>query len=159
MSKSNAYGIGIDISKYSLEVANENVQNYKMDKRCKLLEGSFDNFATLLKSINEETPVDLIISNPPYLTRESSKSYNNKMLNCEPSLALFSESGYDAYQMIYDECVRNTHLFHRNSLFIFEVSSKVIRGVTNMFSGAFDVVDVVKDEQGLERCLVFKLKI
>ena len=73
-----AVGLGIDISKEALKVANQNIEINKLEKKLEAKEG---NWAT---GITKD--FDLIVSNPPYV---KDTPENREKLKKEPSQALY----------------------------------------------------------------------
>jgi len=86
----NAEIVAIDISEDAVKVANNNIKAKKLDKRIKLKKTSFENI---------EENFDLIVSNPPYLTKNEINNISDEIRNFEPLIALFGgEDGLDFYQ-------------------------------------------------------------
>ncbi len=83
----------VDLSPDALDVARQNVADYALDDRITLVEG--DLFAGLAGQ-----RFDLIISNPPYVTRESMDALPPEYLH-EPRMALAAgEDGLDVVRRI-----------------------------------------------------------
>ncbi len=76
-----------DLSREALTVALENAERLQ-------LEVSFEQF-DLLQIESLSTPVDVLVSNPPYITIDESESISSTVLEHEPHLALFAP-GSDA---------------------------------------------------------------
>jgi release factor glutamine methyltransferase len=76
----NAYGVGIDISKPAIDVANINKRLLKNPVRLDLVKGDFDNF-----NLNG---FDIIVSNPPYISKTDQNLQKN-VHDYESHLALF----------------------------------------------------------------------
>ena len=98
--------VAIDISEDAIKVANHNIKNKKLDKRIKLKKTSFENI---------EDNFDLIVSNPPYLTRNEINNISDEIRNFEPLIALFGgENGLDFYQefskQIYNKLKKGGYL-------------------------------------------------
>ena len=88
----NASGIGIDISKEAIKIANENKKLLKNNERLKLLEEDYAEY-----NLNG---FDIIVSNPPYIS-QNSLDIQKDVYDYEPHLALFSKNnGIDAYNKI-----------------------------------------------------------
>jgi release factor glutamine methyltransferase len=74
---------GVDVSEEALEVARINGRNNRVDVqwiRCDILDESTDKIPALL---------DVIISNPPYVTVSEKKDMQANVLDYEPHVALF----------------------------------------------------------------------
>lgn len=75
--------IGIDLSKDALEVARRNIQQNHMEERVTLLESDvFTNYT------GEPGTLDLIVSNPPYISTEECKELMTEVIKYEPYMAL-----------------------------------------------------------------------
>ena len=75
----NANITAIDISEEAIKVANVNINNKKLANQIQLRKTTIDN-------INEK--FDLIVSNPPYLTKKELKNTSYEIKNYEPLIAL-----------------------------------------------------------------------
>ena len=82
-------GIGIDISKKSIDLCKTNVIKFGLENRVKLFKSNIDNF--------EYGKYQLIISNPPYI-KNSDLKYLEKDIGFEPKLAL--NGGFDGVSVI-----------------------------------------------------------
>jgi release factor glutamine methyltransferase len=90
----NAYGTLLDISEGALEVAGKNLERYALEDRSKRVRGS------LFEPFSEKDKWDLIVSNPPYLSKEDWKEVQEE-LKFEPREALDGgEDGLDFYRKI-----------------------------------------------------------
>ncbi len=95
----NAEIVAVDISQDALDVAAENIAAYGLEDRIKLVLS--DGFAAV-----PEQGFDFILSNPPYVTRESMESLPAEYLH-EPGLALGSgEDGLDLVRKLLADAPR-----------------------------------------------------
>jgi ribosomal protein L3 glutamine methyltransferase len=95
----NAEIVAVDISPDALDVAAENIAAYGLEDRIKLVLS--DGFAAV-----PEQGFDFILSNPPYVTRESMESLPAEYLH-EPGLALGSgEDGLDLVRKLLADAPR-----------------------------------------------------
>jgi len=95
----NAQIVAVDISQDALDVAAENIAAYGLEDRIKLVLS--DGFAAV-----PEQSFDFILSNPPYVTRESMESLPAEYLH-EPGLALGSgEDGLDLVRKLLTDAPR-----------------------------------------------------
>ncbi|MFH0986002.1 MAG: peptide chain release factor N(5)-glutamine methyltransferase [Candidatus Omnitrophota bacterium] len=84
----------LDISKEALEVARKNLERYVLGDRVSLIQGN------LFEPFSNGEKWDLIISNPPYLSKEDWKGVQEE-LSFEPRMALDGgEDGLDFYRKI-----------------------------------------------------------
>ena len=84
------YGIGIDISKKSINVSKINAKLLNLSNRTKFFHSSIDNFSL--------GKYDLIVSNPPYIELLNLKYLEKDVVNFEPKLAL--NGGLDGFSKI-----------------------------------------------------------
>lgn len=89
----------IDLSSSALSLAKENAQTLGLESRIRFHQGSW--FSSL---DFEESQYDLIVSNPPYLTKQEITTAQPEVIDHEPRDALVSgEDGLDAMRAIFGE--------------------------------------------------------
>lgn len=87
-----------DVSTDALKIAKRNIELNNVQDRCHVLESNM--FEKLYKMNNK---YDIIVSNPPYLTKSEMKEIS-EFVSKEPSLALYGgKDGLDYYRKIFDE--------------------------------------------------------
>ena len=106
--RKNFYGIGIDISKNSLEISKLNAQKLLVSERVKFYESGVDKFV--------KGKYDLIVSNPPYIKNSNLKYLESDVLNFEPKLAL--DGGLDGLSVIRKVINKTSELLKKNGKFI-----------------------------------------
>ncbi|WP_347862186.1 peptide chain release factor N(5)-glutamine methyltransferase [Salimicrobium sp. PL1-032A] len=93
--------LATDISTEALSIARKNAESLGADVR--FYEGSF------LEPLKEE-PVDILVSNPPYIAWEEKAGLDETVKNYDPSLALFADNdGLHAYEMLGEGLKRRSH--------------------------------------------------
>lgn len=130
-----------DVSKKALKIAGTNAKI--IDVEVEFLE----NDILINQNWKELPKVDLIVSNPPYIGIDESKTLADNVLNYEPHLALFSEG--DAL-MFYKKITEFGFL--KNSSLLFEINEKFgkeTRLSIDMFG--YKNISVIKDMQGKDR--------
>jgi release factor glutamine methyltransferase len=80
----NAKIFATDISSAALVVARRNSERHGVADRIAFVE------CNLLDGLCEESPFDLIVSNPPYVARDDSGSLSTEVRDHEPPIALFA---------------------------------------------------------------------
>ncbi len=96
--------IATDICDKALTVAAENIAKYNLSERIELLQG--DLFEPIINRLDEGNlsacgGFDLIVCNPPYVSRDEYEKLDEKVKNYEPKLALDGGSdGLDVYRRI-----------------------------------------------------------
>lgn len=141
----NSMGVATDISQKAIDVAKHNAENLNILNRANFLQ----------KSWNEdiEDKFDIIISNPPYISRK--EELPNDVVNFDPHLALFAENnGLKSYEeiakLIHKNCKPNTMIF-------LEIGKGQEQDIMNIFNGkGFYFFKDYKDLAGIVRVLLFK---
>ena len=138
-------GIGIDISKNSLDICKINAKKLLVDKRIKLYKSDVDKFT--------QGKYDLIVSNPPYIKSSSLKYLESDVLKFEPKLAL--DGGLDGLLVIRKVIKKSSELIKRNGKFILEIGfdqkNKVIKLLNEK---GFYINSTIKDYAKNDRCIV-----
>ena len=134
--------VGTDISDKALEVAERNNE----------ILGCGVSFvqSDLFKNIHDK--FDVIVSNPPYISRSDIEGLMCEVKDHEPMLALCGgEDGLDCYKkLIADAC----HYLLDNGRIYLEIGYDQAQSVGNILADAgFDKITVHKDLAGLDRCI------
>jgi release factor glutamine methyltransferase len=116
------------------------------------------NIAILKHDMFSDKPVaksrfDLIVSNPPYLSKEDTARLSSEVKDYEPHLALYGgEDGLDFYRRLAEICLP---ILNRDGKIVLEADYKY-RGVIDIFEKAgFIFESLHRDYGGLERVIVF----
>ena len=143
--RKNFYGTGIDISKNSLDTCKINAKKLLLDRRVKFFKSDVDKFAI--------GKYDLIVSNPPYISRCDLKYLENDVIKFEPKLAL--DGGLDGLSVIRKVIKKSSELLKKNGKFILEIGfdqkNKVIKLLNN--KGLY-INSTVKDLANNDRCII-----
>lgn len=112
-SSPTAIGLGLDASADAIDVAKGNATELGVIDRSSFVVGTFAKLADALqmdrlsRNPTSTTPsphgaaFDVIVCNPPYLTKKRTEFFESRSLAGEPESALFAgETGYEAYQDI-----------------------------------------------------------
>lgn len=146
----------IDISDEALAVAETNRDQWRINSQVELLSKD----VSLLT--NEDLPtswkgrVDLILANPPYLSRNDSM-VEASVRKFEPHLALYSEE--QGLQHIRQWILKSQELLERPGLFLFEMGHDQALEVQKFLSlgNNFDRVTVGQDYSGRDRWIMCEL--
>jgi len=136
----------IDISANALAVAKLNAENLKTSIDFK--EINFLDYS----SWSSLPPIDIIISNPPYIKESEKILMHQNVVAFEPHTALFVPNN-DAlifYKAIYN--FSKTHLLPFGSIFL-EINEALGQEVVDLFSEAGTSVELRKDMQGKDRMI------
>ena len=109
--RKKCFGVGIDISKKAIQIANVNSKRIGMLNRSK--------FKVMdLEKLNEGK-YDLIVSNPPYIPTKDIKNLSKDIINHEPIVAL--NGGVDGLDLIKKVIYKSNHLLKREGLLALEI--------------------------------------
>ncbi len=143
--KKNFYGTGIDISKNSIDICKMNAKKLLLDRRVKFFKSDVDKFAI--------GKYDLVVSNPPYISRCDLKYLENDVIKFEPKLAL--DGGLDGLSVIRKVIKKSSELLKKNGKFILEIGfdqkNKVIKLLNNK---GFYINSTAKDLANNDRCII-----
>ena len=143
--RKNFHGTGIDISKNSLEISRINAKKLFVEERIKFYKSDVDKFT--------QGKYDLIVSNPPYIKKNSLKYLDGDVLKFEPKIAL--DGGLDGLSVVRKVIKKSSDLLKKNGKFILEIGfdqkSKVIKLLNNK---GFYINSTIKDFAKNDRCIV-----
>jgi release factor glutamine methyltransferase len=105
--------MGIDISPAALSVARRNVENHGLDERVDLIVGDLLD--------RRPGPVDLIVSNPPYVSPDEWASLPPSILYHEPLLAL--NGGTDGLEVIRRLLYQSQGLLNPGGALLIEIGA------------------------------------
>lgn len=148
MNISGASGVGVDISRRALRVANKNKCNIGLCDGLELIHGTFAH-----ANLDGEY-FDVIVANPPYI------AHGDKRVNAaamfDPKIALFaSDNGLAAYRQI----AKNARLWikHGGRVYV-EIGAGMSRAVRSIFAeNGWKCVRADRDLNQKTRVLVFSL--
>jgi release factor glutamine methyltransferase len=139
------YGTGIDISKNCLNISKINAKNLKVEARTKLYKTDVDKFCF--------GKYDLIVSNPPYISKFDLKYLEIDVAKYEPRLAL--DGGLDGLSEIRKVIKKSSELIKRNGKFILEIGFDQKNKVINLLKKeGFYINSTSKDLAKNDRCIV-----
>jgi release factor glutamine methyltransferase len=119
--------LGIDISPAALAVARRNLENHSLDERVQLITGDLLN--------HRPEPVDLIISNPPYISADEWASLPPSILYHEPHLAL--NGGKDGLEVIRRLLYQCQGLLKPGGTLLIEIGASQGEAVTEIAETCF----------------------
>ena len=146
------YGIATDIDKDALEIARENFINSSQQPNLKFYCG---NWWSPLESFKGK--LDLAISNPPYIPKDTYEKLPKEVKNFEPKVALFG--GEDGLKHIR-EIIQKAPLFLKEKGWLilenhFDQSEKVKQLLVRY---KFTSIEIVKDLSGIGRFTIGRYK-
>lgn len=140
--------VAMDICDRALDVANKNVQVHGMSDRIELLRSDVFKEYT-----GEEASLDLIVSNPPYISLVECKQLMKEVKEFEPIHALTDgKDGLNFYRQITKEA--KTYL-RENGLLAYEIGYDQGEAVSEiMQQEGFKNIQVIKDLPGHDRVVI-----
>ena len=144
--------ITTDTSQEALQLAKENAEKYNVSNRIK-----FINHNILNNDLSNFPVFDIIVSNPPYVSRENYSSLQKEIKNFEPRTSVTDEDdGYTFFKSIAEEA--STKLTAKGKLY-FEIAdgqSDEVRKI--MEQNHFSNITIIKDYQKIDRIVYGELK-
>ena len=141
----NANIIATDISEEAIKVANKNINNKKLNKQIQLRKITLDN-------INEK--FDLIVSNPPYLTKKELQNTSYEIKNYEPLIAL--DGGKDGLNFYRDFSKKINKIMNVNSYLLIEIGEGQFKDCKDIFSlSKLNFHKKAQDLQKKDRILIY----
>lgn len=140
--------VATDISDKALAIAAQNVAKYKLQERIELLQG--DLFEPIISQLDVKE-FDLIICNPPYVSKVEYEKLDMKVKNYEPKLALDGGAdGLDVYRRIAG--IAGSHL-KKNGALLLEIGLAQGRQVKKLLeeTNAFSPIKSEKDFNNNDR--------
>ena len=143
----NSHGIGIDISHKAIEIAKKNAISNGVNSRIKFLNISFSRY------FNKK--YDLIVSNPPYISRREFQCLNEDIKRFEPRIAL--DGGNDGLDLIKKVIYKAKEILKLSGTLALEIGNKQFKKVSKiLFNNNFKIESRIKDIGDNTRCIIAK---
>ena len=141
--------IATDASSRALAVARENAGRHGVQDRIEFIEG---NLLEPLAANPVQGHVDLLASNPPYVNEADLESLQREVRDWEPHGALFGgPDGLDFYRRLL---VESPVYLKPEGFVVLEIGFSQLESINEMVkAGAFAVIDITRDLQGIPRTL------
>ena len=141
----NFLGIGIDISKNAIKVANFNAKLQQLSNRVKFYKSDVDKFLI--------GKYDIVLSNPPYIKRKDLKYLEKDIVDFEPKTAL--DGGRDGFSKITKVINKASKLVKKNGRFILEIGfDQKNKTIDILKKNSFYINKIVKDYGRNDRCII-----
>ena len=146
------YGQGVDISPKALQVAKQNAQRLELSSRVKWINSDwFDE--KLLELL--DFPVDIIVSNPPYIPTQDIASLEENVKKYDPLPAL--DGGEDGLYHYRQIASITPPLLPKGGYVLLEVGINQSQAVADIFKQAgLQLIKIVVDLGQIERCIILK---
>ncbi len=137
----------VDISPDALQIARWNVEQLGVTEQVELIEGD------LLEPLTEEPTLDLIVSNPPYVSEAEYAALDKEVKDFEPKLALVS--GPQGTELIEKLAGQAASRLRPGGRLIVELSPMIADACQEIFAqtGCYEDIKFVKDLAGHRRIL------
>lgn len=144
-----AQGKALDISCAALETARKNAEIHQVSKRLELCESN------KFSALNDAEKFDLLISNPPYISKADIEKLEPEVKNYEPILALDGGfDGLDFYRHIAQEAKK---FLKPNGRIFLEIGYGQVDEVSEIFAKHnFLLEAIIPDLAGVQRVMKFK---
>ena len=146
----NSKGIGIDISKKAIQIADENSKKHNLTQRTKF-------YTRSLQAIYHYK-FDLIVSNPPYIMKKDIKNLNEDIKKFEPKLAL--DGGNDGLDVIKKVIYKSKSILKTKGMLALEIGNEQFKKVSKILrKNKFKTRYLIKDYRENIRCILSTLEI
>ena len=142
----NSNVVATDISKKALIVAKKNSLNLKTYKQIEFINCDW---------INNNENFDLVVSNPPYLSKKEYENLSDEIKLYEPKLSLYGGTdGLDCYKKLAHHFKK---IGHKNTIYIVEIGYNQKSQCIDIFrNSSLRCLEIIKDYQSHNRILVLK---
>ena len=141
-----SFGVGIDTSVKALQVANINKIKMSLKNRLRLINTSYKKY--------DLSDFDIIVANPPYISKDEFKKISKEVKSFEPLSALYAQSNGLKH---YKEIIFKLQNPKKKQIIFFEIGHKQSEIVTKLLkNNGFRILDVIDDLSGVPRCIVTK---
>lgn len=142
-----ASGVGVDLSRQALEVAQRNANRLGLAGRARFVRGSWGE--------GLEGRFDLVVCNPPYVAETDAASLQPDVARYEPALALFGgPDGLAAYRALAPDLAR---LLAPGGAAILELGAGAADAVARILTAAgLSEAGRRRDLAGIQRCALFR---
>ncbi len=148
LTESRVYAV--DISEGAIAVARENAGRHGVEERITFLIG--DLFSAI-DALNLKGKIDIIVSNPPYVSKKEMEELQPEIKDYEPASALFGgEDGLDFYRRI----IRESPVYlSPGGYIVMEMGYSQSGSIKDLFEKekGFTGIEVKKDMAGIERTI------
>ena len=142
---SNSVGVGIDISHRALKIAKKNAINHCVNTKIKFLNIS------LSKYFNKKH--DVVVSNPPYISRRELQCLSEDIKKFEPRIAL--DGGNDGLDLIKKVIYKTNEILKINGTLALEIGNKQYWKVSKiLIKNNFKIEFKVNDYGDNTRCII-----
>ena len=143
--ETGAFVTAVDISRRALKIAQKNAKNNHAN-----IEFIKSNLFSALKN----RKFDLIISNPPYISKLEYKNLDKSVKNFEPKLALYG--GKDGLSFYREIAKLAPKYLNENGYLLLEIGYMQAKSVIDILKENFEEIELKKDLEGNDRMIKAK---
>ena len=141
----NSKGVGIDISKKALVIANKNLEKRAMQNKIKLINKS------LASKFYQK--FDLVVSNPPYIKSNEIKNLKEDIKKYEPRIAL--DGGNDGLDLIKKVIYKTKYILKVKGMLALEIGNEQFKKVSKiLIKKNFKIEHIIKDYKDNIRSII-----
>jgi release factor glutamine methyltransferase len=138
--------VATDISSAALDVARRNASRHNLASRIHFLE------CNLLEGLTDSPLLDLIVSNPPYISRRETATLMREVREHEPEIALYG--GEEGYELYADLIAQSAEYLLPQGILVLELGQSSLPGVQPLLDAStWTNVSVTNDLAGIPRVL------
>ena len=137
----------IDLSEGALDVTKKNVKEHGLEGRVRFLQSD------VLEAYNKEEKVDLVVSNPPYISEKDCKELMIEVIGHEPRMALTDEGdGLSFYRRITKDA---KEILKPGGILAYEIGYNQAEAVTTILEEAgYIEIETHQDLAGKDRVVI-----
>lgn len=138
---------GIDISEDAIAVAEENTNKYNLQNRVK-----FRCIDILNTTMEDLSNFDIVVSNPPYVSKPDYIKLQKEIRNYEPEIAVTDVSdGLTFYKTITPLAKK---ILHKTGILFYELGQGQSLQVKNILNdNGFDKISITQDYENIDRVI------
>ena len=144
----------VDLSDDAIFCCNENINRYNLNDRVILYKG---NLFDPIENLDLEGKVDMIISNPPYISTSDIEALGINVKDFEPHLALDGGTdGLNFYRMITEKA---SGYLKDGGMLVYEIGYNQGQEVVKLIqeSDFYENVEITRDLASLDRCVTARM--
>ena len=138
--------VATDISDQALIIAKRNIKKYNISKRISLLKHNF-----ILDGLKKQS-FDLVISNPPYIAKDTYHNLPQHIKNYEPRLALTDEQDGLVFYRRFAQCLPD--ILNKRGIFLCEFGDiQALSKIKKIFTQKGYFFKIINDYNNVPRIL------
>ncbi len=156
-ARPDALVFGIDISSDALLVAKENADKLNSNVVWREDDIFSDSISERIRQLTRHESVDLLVSNPPYVTPREKETIEPEVWMHEPSEAIFADvTGLNAYRALAQ---LGLDTLSESGLLLVEIHTDAVQGVEGVFTEAgYGIIERFSDLSGKDRIVLARIR-